>query len=161
MINGAHCSSLLQVVKREMKMKCRWDLQNVWMTGHLLGCREHHGTESFGPQLWFRQTTLPDGETRIMIRLWVCLSVMPLNLLALLSWVRSSSGHVGVVKYVCAFVCACHSCLGMWMEYELNGCVYMCVCVCLCACDRGPHRLQMLMSVSSQLGNPVIVTLLK
>lgn len=89
MINWAQCSSLLHVVKREMKMECRWDLQNVWMTGHLLVCGEHPGTESCGPQLWFRQTTLSDGETWIMIRLWVCLSVclcvIPLKLLAPLS----------------------------------------------------------------------------
>lgn len=127
MINWAQCSSLLHVVKREMKMECRWDLQHVWMTGHLLVCGEHPGTESCGPQLWFRQTTLSDGETWIMIRLWVCLSLCHAFEIACSALVSEEQQRTCGGGKVC--VCPCRICLGILKEYELNGRVNVCVYV--------------------------------
>lgn len=68
------------------------------------------------------------------------------------------------VNPVSGFVCEWHT-SGMVMHMCVCVETFACVCawwgVCTCVCDRGPRRLQLMMSVSSQLGKPVIVTLLK
>ena len=86
----------------------------------------------------------------------VCLSIMPLDLLFTLVS-ETPHGMRGGGK-VC--VCEVNAASGFVREWHTSGMV-MHVCVRVCVCDRGPRRLQLMMSFSSWLGNPVIVTSLK